>query len=73
MFAISTNKTEVCKLCGGNFDFRKVQITECLGEIGITLTGNLHRINEENKFKFCPECGRKLTDDDFKCNTPHTI
>ena len=49
MFAISTNKTEACKLCGGNFDFRKVQITECLGEIGITLTGNLHRRSEERR------------------------
>lgn len=58
-----------CKLCNGNFDFRKVQINEILGEIGITFTPNLNKISEESMFKFCPLCGRKLTNKNFK---PHT-
>ena len=55
-----------CKLCNGNFDFRKVQINEILGETGISFTPRLNEITEEYMFKFCPLCGRKLTDKDFK-------
>lgn len=55
-----------CKLCNGNFDFRKVQINEILGEIGITFTPRLNEITEESMFKFCPLCGRELTDKEFK-------
>ena len=41
-----------CKLCNGNFDFRKVQISEILGKTGITFTPNLNRISEKEKFKY---------------------
>lgn len=58
-----------CKLCNGNFDFRKVQINEILGEVGITFTPRLNEIAEESMFKFCPLCGRELTDKDFKFPT----
>lgn len=55
-----------CKLCNGNFDFRKVQINEILGETGISFTPRLNELTEEYMFKFCPLCGRELTDKDFK-------
>lgn len=51
-----------CRLCGGNFDFRKVQIIDVLGEASITFSPNLNSVPDDCKFKFCPECGRKLTD-----------
>lgn len=62
---ISEHTQNTCKLCGGEYDFRKVQISETLGEVSISLSGNLQRIAEESKFKFCPECGRKLTSENF--------
>ena len=43
-----------CKRCNGNFDFRKVQISEILDKNGITFTPNLNRISEKEKFKYCP-------------------
>lgn len=55
-----------CKLCNGNFDFRKMQLAEFLGGIEICFGGNLNDSNNKNRFKYCPECGRKLTDNDFK-------
>ncbi len=54
-----------CKLCGSKYDFRMVQIKECLNEMGISLSGHVNQINKENVFKFCPECGRKLTKENF--------
>ena len=54
-----------CKLCNGNFDFRKVQINEILGEVGITFSPCLNKISEKSIFKFCPLCGRELTEKDF--------
>ena len=58
-----------CKLCGGNFDFRKVQINELLGDVGITFTPNLNKISKEAMFKYCPLCGGKLTDKNFEPQT----
>lgn len=55
----------ICKLCDGNFDFRKMQITKVLGEVGIQFTPNLNCLLDENKFKYCPLCGRKLEDKNF--------
>lgn len=56
-----SNNMNTCRLCGGSYDFRKIQIGECLGGIGISFNGSLQASTEENRFKFCPECGRKLT------------
>lgn len=56
----------VCKLYDGNFDFRKMQITEVLGEVGIQFTPNLNLLPNENRFKYCPLCGRKLENKNFK-------
>lgn len=53
------------RLCGSKYDFRMVQISNCLNEIGICLSGHVKQVNSINCFKFCPECGRKLTKDNF--------
>ena len=54
-----------CKLCGTNYDFRMVQIAKCLGTIGVSLSGSVNQVHRENAFKFCPECGRRLTKENF--------
>ena len=54
-----------CKLCGTKYDFRMVQIKECLNEMGISLSGHVSQVNKENAFKYCPECGRRLTKENF--------
>jgi len=54
-----------CKLCGSKYDFRKVLITNNFGEYSISLAGHLSQCASENKFKFCPECGRKLIKENF--------
>lgn len=54
-----------CRLCGSGFDFRKVLITNNFGDFGISIAGNLSQCNVENRFKRCPECGRKLTKENF--------
>lgn len=54
-----------CELCGGIYDFRMVQIDECLNMIGITLSGSKRQVNNDNRFRFCPKCGRELTKENF--------
>lgn len=54
-----------CKLCATKYDFRMVQITKCLGTMGISLSGSVDQVHKENAFKFCPECGRKLKKENF--------
>lgn len=54
-----------CELCGGKYDFRMVQIDECLNMTGIALSGSKRQVNNDNRFRFCPKCGRELTKDDF--------
>ena len=54
-----------CKLCGGKYDFRMVQIDECLNMTGIALSGSKRQVNNGNRFRFCPKCGRELTKEDF--------
>ena len=60
-----------CKLCDGNFDFRRMQITEILGEVRIQLSPNLNLILDKDKFKYCPLCGKKLEDKNFKGGIYH--
>ena len=54
-----------CKLCGGKYDFRMVQIDECLNMTGIALSGSKRQVNNDNRFRFCPSCGRELTKENF--------
>lgn len=54
-----------CKLCGGKYDFRIVKIDEYLNTTGIAFSGSKRQVNNDNRFRFCPNCGRKLTKEDF--------
>lgn len=54
-----------CELCGGKFDFRMVQIDECLNMTGIALSGSKRQVNNGNRFRFYPKCGRELTKENF--------
>ena len=54
-----------CKLCGGKYDFRMVKIDEYLNTTGIAFSGSKRQVNNDNRFRFCPNCGRKLTKEDF--------
>ena len=54
-----------CKLCGGKYDFRMVKIDEYLNMTGIAFTGSKRQVNNDNRFRFCPKCGRELTKEDF--------
>lgn len=55
-----------CKLCNGNFNFSEVRIGEILDETRIAFIPTSNEITWESMFKFCPLCGRELTDRDFK-------
>ena len=54
-----------CELCGGKYDFRMVQIDEYLNMTGIALSGSKRQVNNDNRFRFCPKCGRELTKENF--------
>ena len=54
-----------CKLCGGKYDFRMVKIDEYLNMTGIAFSGSIRQVNNDNRFRFCPKCGRELTKEDF--------
>lgn len=58
-----------CPLCNGTYDFRRIQISETLGEKGISLTPRLNTLSDDMKFKFCPLCGSKLTAENFADNS----
>ena len=51
-----------CELCGGKYDFRMVQIDECLNMTGIALSGSKRQVNNDNRFRFCPKCGVNFDD-----------
>ena len=42
-----------------------VQINECVNIVGIALSGSPKQVNNGNRFKYCPKCGRKLTKENF--------
>lgn len=54
-----------CKLCGGKYDFRMVKIDKYLDITGIAFSGSKRQVNNDNRFRFCPKCGRELTKEDF--------
>lgn len=54
-----------CELCGGKYDFRMVQIDKYLDVTGIAFSGSKRQVNNDNRFRFYPKCGRELTKDDF--------
>lgn len=54
-----------CKLCGGKYDFRMIKIDEYLDMTEIAFSGSKRQVNNDNRFRFCPKCGRELTKEDF--------
>lgn len=59
-----------CKLCGGSFDFRKVQISEIFGEMQISFSSNSNNTNLDELFLYCPLCGEKLTKENYSFEEP---
>lgn len=55
-----------CRLCGSGFDFQKLIVYQCAGEWTLGLRcGTISGSCDEDRVRFCPECGRELTDEDF--------
>lgn len=54
-----------CELCDGKYDFRMVKIDKYLDMTGIVFSGSKRQVNNDNRFRFCPKCGRELTKEDF--------
>ena len=58
-----------CRLCETHFDFSTLIINKCGSEWALGLRGGtIRNISDEDRVYFCPECGRKLTDEDFRGN-----
>ena len=55
-----------CELCGGKYDFRMTQIGRFDDMAVISLSGSVFQIDNDNRFYYCPKCGRKLTKENFK-------
>ena len=55
-----------CELCGGKYDFRMAEIGRFDDIAVISLSGSVFQIDNNNRFYYCPKCGRKLTKENFK-------
>lgn len=55
-----------CELCGGKYDFRMTEIGRFDDMAVIFLSGSVFQIDNDNRFYYCPKCGRKLTKENFK-------
>lgn len=55
-----------CELCGGKYDFRMAEIGRFDDMAVISLSGSVLQIDNDNRFYYCPKCGRKLTKENFK-------
>lgn len=55
-----------CELCGGKYDFRMTEIGRFDEIAVISLSGSVFQIDNNNRFYYCPKCGRKLTKENFK-------
>lgn len=55
-----------CELCGGKYDFRMAEIGRFDDMAVISLSGSVFQIDNDNRFYYCPKCGRKLTKENFK-------
>lgn len=61
----NSEEVQSCELCGRNYDFRKVQFCDLMGHSEVALSGGVIHMPEK-PFKYCPMCGRKLTDENFR-------
>lgn len=55
-----------CELCGGKYDFRMTEIGRFDDMAVIFLSGSVFQIDNDNRFYYCPKCGKKLTKKNFK-------
>lgn len=55
-----------CELCGWKYDFRMTEIGRFDDMAVISLSGSVFQIDNNNRFYYCPKCGRKLTKENFK-------
>lgn len=55
------HKQKGCNLCN-NFDFDKVCVTNCFGNLTISLCGGSKIPYDSERFKLCPICGANLHD-----------
>ena len=62
-----------CKLCNGKYNFSTLKITKCLGETSIVFTGGSSKADDNNCFKYCPECGEKLSKENFESHNIETM
>ena len=54
-----------CKLCDGKYNFDSILIKECLNETTIAFAGGSGKADNNNRFRYCPACGEKLTKENF--------
>lgn len=54
-----------CRLCE-NYDFNSALISSLLGDTVISLAAGTRRPTMKERFKYCPECGKELTEENFK-------
>lgn len=54
-----------CGLCNGEYDFRSVSVSGLLKVKVISFPGNRLDVNNENRFRYCPLCGKELTIENF--------
>ena len=54
-----------CKLCDGKYNFDSILVRECLNKPTVAFAGGSSKANENNRFRFCPICGEKLTKENF--------
>lgn len=48
------------------YDFRMTEIGRFDDMAVISLSGSVFQIDNDNRFYYCPKCGRKLTKENFK-------
>ena len=54
-----------CILCNGKYNFDSILIKECLNETTIAFAGGSGKADNNNRFRYCPACGEKLTKENF--------
>lgn len=57
-----------CKLCDEKYNFDSIFIKERSNNFTIAIVGGNEKVNENDRFKYCPVCGEKLTKENFDNN-----
>ena len=56
-----------CRLCNGKYNFDSILIKNVLNEPTIAFVGGSGKADSNNRFRYCPACGEKLTKENFSC------